>query len=54
LVCTLLVVIDLVTGSEEDTLLGLDWAFWPIAGWGLAVAIHGLSVAPTKAERPIR
>ena len=45
LVCALLVVIDLVTGTSGDTFIGLNWAYWPIAGWGLAVALHGLRVA---------
>ncbi len=43
LVCTLLIVIDLATGSDGNTFLGLDWAFWPIAGWGIGVAFHGVS-----------
>ena len=45
LVCALLVVIDLVTGTSGDTFIGLDWAYWPIAGWGLGLALHGLRVA---------
>lgn len=41
-----LVVIDRVTSSSGDAnFLGLVWAFWPIGGWGLAVILHGLSVA---------
>lgn len=40
-VCALLVVIDLVDGSAGDTFLGLNWAYWPILGWGVAVVIHG-------------
>lgn len=44
-VCLGLVVIDLATGSAGSTFIGLNWAFWPILGWGLAVAIHGISVA---------
>lgn len=40
-VCTMLVVIDLVsTGAAAETILGLRWAFWPILGWGVFVAIH--------------
>jgi hypothetical protein len=23
----------------------LDWAYWPILGWGIAVAIQAISVA---------
>jgi hypothetical protein len=49
LVCALLVVIDLATGSSGETFLGLDWAYWPIFGWGLGVGLHGLSVLiPTR------
>lgn len=41
-----LVVIDRVTSSAGDAnFLGLVWAFWPIGGWGIAVVLHGLSVA---------
>ena len=25
-------------------LLGLDWAFWPIGGWGLGVLLQGIRV----------
>jgi hypothetical protein len=45
LVCALLVVIDLVGGSTGDTFIGLDWAYWPILGWGIFVLMHGISVA---------
>ena len=38
-----LVTIDLVAGGEA-WFLGLDWAFWPIGGWGIGVAMHGLSL----------
>lgn len=44
LVCSLLVVIDLVVSSGGDTFLGLHWAFWPIIGWGVAILIHAISV----------
>jgi len=41
LVCTLLVIIDLADSSAADTeFIGLSWAYWPIFGWGIAVAIH--------------
>ena len=40
----LLVVIDVVNGTSGTTFLGLDWAYWPILGWGIAVALHGISV----------
>ena len=45
LVCSLLVFIDLVDSDVgADTFLGLNWAYWPIFGWGIAVIIHALSV----------
>lgn len=45
LVCTLLVVIDLATqASAAPTFVGLNWAYWPIIGWGIAVVIHAISV----------
>jgi len=44
LVGVLLVIIDLATGSAGDTFIGLNWAYWPIFGWGIAVSIHAISV----------
>jgi hypothetical protein len=45
LVCGLLVVIDLADRDVgAGTFLGLNWAYWPIIGWGIAVVIHALSV----------
>ena len=44
LVGSLLVIIDVATGSSGSTFLGLDWAFWPIGGWGLAVVLLALRV----------
>ncbi len=43
-ICTLLVIIDLVNDEpgNPDTFLGLDWAFWPVIGWGVFVAIHAI------------
>lgn len=42
LVCTLLVIIDLASSDPGNAgFLGLDWAYWPIFGWGLFVLIHG-------------
>ena len=41
-VCALLVVIDLADGNHGTSFLGLNWAYWPLFGWGLAVAMHGL------------
>lgn len=43
-ICALLVAIDLVTGDTGPTFLGLNWAYWPIIGWGIAVLIHAISV----------
>lgn len=46
LVCTLLVIIDLVDSSNGgETFLGLHWAHWPILGWGVAIVIHTISVS---------
>ena len=52
LVGAFLVFIDLVAGVTGDTtVLGLDWAYWPILGWGIGVAAHAVSLAinPTGA-----
>lgn len=43
-VSALLIVIDLASGSEGSTFLGLDWAYWPIGGWGLGVFLQGIRV----------
>jgi hypothetical protein len=45
LVCSLLVVIDLADGSAGTEFIGLNWAYWPIFGWGIAIVIHTISVA---------
>lgn len=42
LVSVLLVVIDVVGRTSGTTFLGLDWAFWPIGGWGVAVMLHAI------------
>ena len=44
IVCTFLIVIDLSAGSFGTTFLGLDWAYWPVFGWGIGVALHALSL----------
>lgn len=43
-VSVLLIVIDVAGGSEGTTLLGLDWAFWPIGGWGIGILLHTFGV----------
>lgn len=44
LVCGLLVVIDLAdSDTGADTFIGLNWAYWPIFGWGIAIVIHAFS-----------
>ena len=43
-VSVLLIVVDLAGGSEGTTFLGLNWAFWPIGGWGLGVFLQGVRV----------
>jgi len=42
-VCTGLVILDLVNNEAGDTtsFLGLDWAYWPMFGWGIFLALHG-------------
>lgn len=42
LVCTVLVIVDLATGDAGTTFIGLNWAYWPILGWGVFVAIHAI------------
>lgn len=44
LVCTLLIVIDLAGGSQGSTFIGLDWAYWPVFGWGIFVALNAVQV----------
>ena len=44
LVCSMLVVIDLTTGDYGTSFMGLNWAYWPIFGWGIAIVIHTISV----------
>ncbi len=44
LVCGLLVVIDVLDGSAGTTFMGLNWAYWPIFGWGIFVLWHAVSV----------
>lgn len=43
-VSVLLLVIDVAGGSEGTTFLGLDWAFWPIGGWGIGVLLQAFRV----------
>ncbi len=43
-VCGLLVVIDLLDGSHGTEFIGLNWAYWPLIGWGVFVFVHALSV----------
>lgn len=44
LVCALLVAIDVAGGAGGSTFIGLDWAYWPILGWGIFVVIDGLQL----------
>jgi hypothetical protein len=44
-VMSMFVLVDLVDGSDGgDRLLGLDWAYFPLIGWGAFVLAHFLSV----------
>jgi len=44
-----LVFIDVATGSETDTIVGLDWAYWPLGGWAVGVVLHAFLVFGTVA-----
>lgn len=44
LVGALLLIIDVAGGTSGTTFLGLDWAFWPVGGWGVAVILHAIRV----------
>ncbi len=46
-VMTLLVIIDVAGGSNPGSfaIVGLDWAFWPMGGWGLFVILDGINTA---------
>ena len=43
-VCVLLVIFDLGADTGGSAVLGLDWAYWVILGWGLGVAGHAIYV----------
>lgn len=44
-VMTIFVVVDLVDGSDGgDRFIGLDWAYFPLIGWGAFVLAHFLSL----------
>ena len=55
---TLLVIIDVVGGTNSgSSVLGLDWAYWPMAGWGFFVVLDGLNtyvlaMAPMRSGGP--
>ena len=40
----LLVILDRRAGTHGSAVLGLDWAYWPILGWGIGLAGHWISV----------
>lgn len=42
LVSSLLLILDYANGTSGSTFLGLDWAFWPIGGWGIGIVLHAL------------
>lgn len=37
---TALVLVDLMDGAAGSSVLGLNWAYWPILGWGALLALH--------------
>ena len=43
-ICTLLVIVDLANEdpTNSEVFIGLNWAFWPVIGWGVFVAIHAI------------
>jgi hypothetical protein len=41
----LLVILDVRAGTGDAAVLGLDWAFWVLLFWGLAVAAHAVYAA---------
>jgi hypothetical protein len=41
----LLVILDVRAGSGDDAILGMDWAFWVLLFWGLALAAHAVYAA---------
>jgi len=43
IVNTILVLIDLADGAGDDAFLGLDWAYFPIIGWGIFVVLDAIS-----------
>lgn len=43
LVNSILIVVDVRSGGE-GAVLGLDWAYWVIIGWGFGMAGHAISV----------
>lgn len=41
---TVMVLVDLADGSTgDDRFIGLDWAYFPLIGWGIFLLIDGLS-----------
>ena len=44
IVNTVFVLIDLTDGTAADAFLGLDWAYFPLIGWGAFVLAQFLSV----------
>jgi hypothetical protein len=45
IVNAVLIVLDVRDGNKGDIrFLGLNWAFWPLFGWGIAVVMQGLQL----------
>ncbi len=41
---TVMVLVDVADGSTgDDRFIGLDWAYFPLVGWGIFLLIDGLS-----------
>ena len=43
------VVVTFATGNEDEWWAW--WFVWPLVGWGLAVAIHGIAVRLSRKDR---
>ncbi|MEC9368410.1 MAG: 2TM domain-containing protein [Pseudomonadota bacterium] len=44
----------LLVAVDLSTTPGLQWAYWPIAAWGVGIAAHGFAVWQNTRKRPAR
>ncbi len=45
------ILIDLADGPGETEFLGLDWAYYPIIGWGIFLAVHAVATIGFEGRR---